>query len=168
MALSNYGPQTKTYHLFLQIKFYRNTAIYNVLLSTAELRQRSYSLQNWKYYLALYKKWLPNLGLNIKWSYLILRKVSQIYTWKSLSHVWLFATPWTIQSMEFQARILEWVAFPFSRGSSQPRDWTWVSCIADRFFTSWATREAQIYTRYIDSSVHIFTWFCIKIPTEVL
>ena len=33
-----------------------------------------------------------------------------------------------------QARILEWVAIPFSRGSSQPRDWVWVSCIAGRFF----------------------------------
>ena len=37
-----------------------------------------------------------------------------------------------------QARILEWVAFPFSRGSSQPRDRTQVSHISDRFFTSWA------------------------------
>ena len=35
-----------------------------------------------------------------------------------------------------QARILEWVAFPFSRGSSQPRDQTQVSCITGRFFTS--------------------------------
>ena len=35
-----------------------------------------------------------------------------------------------------QARILEWVAIPFSRGSSQPRDQTQVLCIADRFFTS--------------------------------
>ena len=43
----------------------------------------------------------------------------------------------------FQARILEWVAFPFSRGSSQPRVRTQVSHIAGRFFTSWATREAQ-------------------------
>ena len=41
-----------------------------------------------------------------------------------------------------QARILEWVAFPFSRGSSQPRDQTQVSCIAGGFFTTWATREA--------------------------
>ena len=39
-----------------------------------------------------------------------------------------------------QARILEWVAFPFSRGSSQPRDRTQVSHIAGRFFTSWTTR----------------------------
>ena len=44
-----------------------------------------------------------------------------------------------------QARILEWVAFPFSGGSSQPRDWTQVSCIASGFFTSWATREVQEY-----------------------
>ena len=38
-----------------------------------------------------------------------------------------------------QARILEWVAIPFSRGSSWPRDRTQVSCIAGRFFTIWAT-----------------------------
>ena len=44
-----------------------------------------------------------------------------------------------------QARILEWVAFPFSKGSSQPRDPTQVSRITGRFFTSWATREAQEY-----------------------
>ena len=41
-----------------------------------------------------------------------------------------------------QARILEWVAFPFSRGSSQPKDQTRVSCIAGRFFINWAIREA--------------------------
>ena len=40
-----------------------------------------------------------------------------------------------------QARILEWVSIPFSRGSSQPRDRTPLSCIAGRFFTIWATRE---------------------------
>ena len=45
----------------------------------------------------------------------------------------------------FQATILEQVAFPFSRGSSQPRDQTQVSHIAGRFFTTWATREAQEY-----------------------
>ena len=41
----------------------------------------------------------------------------------------------------FQARILEWAAISFSRGSSQPRDRTRVSCFADRCFTVWATRE---------------------------
>ena len=42
-----------------------------------------------------------------------------------------------------QARILDWVAFCFSRGSSQPRDWNQVSLIAGGFFTSWATGETQ-------------------------
>ena len=42
----------------------------------------------------------------------------------------------------FQARILEWCAISFSRGSSQPRDQTQVLCTAGRSFTNWATREA--------------------------
>ena len=52
--------------------------------------------------------------------------------WKSLSRVRLC----------LQARILEWVVSPFSRGSSWPRNWARVSCIAGRFFTNWAIREA--------------------------
>ena len=43
-----------------------------------------------------------------------------------------------------QARILEWVANPFSMGSSQPRDWTQASCIAGRFFAIRATRDTPI------------------------
>ena len=105
-----------------------------------------------------------------------------------LSHVWLFAAPWTVAcqdplsmgilqekywsglscpppgifptrgsnpglphcrqilyhlSHKGSPRILEWVAYPFSRGSSQPRNRTAVSCIAGGFFTSWVNREAQ-------------------------
>ena len=41
----------------------------------------------------------------------------------------------------FQARILEWVANSFSRGSSWPKDWTQISHIVSRCFTLWATRE---------------------------
>ena len=68
-----------------------------------------------------------------------------------LSHVQLFVSPWTVAlqvplSMGIlQERILEWVAMPFSRGSSQPRDRTQVSHITGGFFTIWATREAQEY-----------------------
>ena len=40
-------------------------------------------------------------------------------------------------------RIMEWVAYPFSRGYSWPRNWTGVSCIAGWFFTSWAIRGAH-------------------------
>ena len=47
--------------------------------------------------------------------------------------------------MEFSSQNTEWVAFPFSKVSSQPRDWSQVSPIAGRFFTSWATSEAQEY-----------------------
>ena len=104
------------------------------------------------------------------------------WKWKLLSPVWLFVTPWTIQSWNspgqytglgrlfllqriFQTRglnpglphcrqilyqlshkgsprILEWVAYPFSRGSSWPRNWTRDFCIAGGFFTNWAMREA--------------------------
>ena len=42
----------------------------------------------------------------------------------------------------FQARMLEWIAISFSRGSSRPRNRSWVSLIAGRRFTIWATREA--------------------------
>ena len=115
-------------------------------------------------------------------------KLGKLCEWKSLSRVWLFLTPWTIQTMEFSRpwnspgqntgvgslsllqgifptqgsnpgfphcrrmlyqlshkvspRILEWVAYPFCRGSSWARNQTGVSCIAGGFFTNWATREA--------------------------
>ena len=71
---------------------------------------------------------------------------SPITSWQvseSRSVMSLFVTPWTVCSLPgspvhgiLQARILEWVTVPFSRGSSQPRDQTQVSHIAGRFFTS--------------------------------
>ena len=66
----------------------------------------------------------------------------------SLSRVQPFATPWTVARQAplsmgiLQARILEWVAMPSSRGSSQPWDLTQVSGIAGRFVTIRATEEA--------------------------
>ena len=79
---------------------------------------------------------------------------------KLLSHVQLFATPWTVaypvSSIHgiFQARILEWVAISFSRRSSRPRDWTWVSCIVGRHFTVWATdqRSSQIFINFLSKT----------------
>ena len=52
---------------------------------------------------------------------------------------------WILYCLSHQGnpRILEWVAYPFSRRNSQPRNRTRVSCVADRFFTNWATQEAQ-------------------------
>ena len=54
-----------------------------------------------------------------------------------------------------QARILEWVAMPSSRGSSQPRDWTQVSHIAGGFFTIWVTREVHL-------SIYLSTYLSIN------
>ena len=60
-----------------------------------------------------------------------------------------------------QARILEWVAVPFSRGSSQPRGWTQVSRIAGGFFTSWATRPR------FKSWIRKICWRRNRLPTPV-
>ena len=67
--------------------------------------------------------------------------------WKSLSRVWLCGLMDHIVHGILQTSILEWVAVPFSRGSSQPRDWTQVTCIAGGFFTVWATRAARMSGR---------------------
>ena len=49
----------------------------------------------------------------------------------------------------FQTIVLEWIAISFSRGSSQPRAWTQVSRIVDRYFTVWATREVFIWQEFL-------------------
>ena len=60
-----------------------------------------------------------------------------------------------------QARILEWVAFSFSRESSQPRDRTQVSRIARGLFTSWDTGEAQLYSRQPFQISFFYLLICI-------
>ena len=71
--------------------------------------------------------------------------------WQSLSCIWLFVTPCTLARPGFsvhrilQARILEQVANPSSRGFSWSRDQTWVSCITGRLFSFWATGEEAFY-----------------------
>ena len=66
-----------------------------------------------------------------------------------------------------QARILEWVAFPLSRESFQPRDQTQVSRIAGVFFTNWAIREAPSAMKaglflFYSLHSHVFPWFLYK------
>ena len=58
---------------------------------------------------------------------------------------------------DLQARILEWVVMPSSRGAFQPRDETQVSCIASRFFTSWATRETLFHSKY--NSIYFYNMY---------
>ena len=90
------------------------------------------------------------LGRRLETELHLLSTKGSLVAWKSncssLSLVQLFVTPWTVASVRgiLQARILDWVAIPFSRGSSQPRDQTWVSHIAGGFFSIWATRDTSL------------------------
>ena len=75
----------------------------------------------------------------------------------------------------FQARVLEWVATSFSRGSSRPRNWTPVSHIADRWFTLWATMEAPSLAQdgfyasfYFSVSKFSFIIYIIPVCTELI
>ena len=85
-----------------------------------------------------------------------------IHTWKSkcylLSHVWLCvlidcSPPGSSVHGILQARILEWVAFTFSRGSSWPRDQTYVCCIERWVLYHWATSKApfRILNSYLQT-----------------
>ena len=107
--------------------------------------------------------------LRIKQQKRMFRK--RMYMWMCvhvLSHfssIWLFVTPWTVACQAplsrhgiLQARILEWVAVLFFRGTSWPRDQTQVSCIAGRFFTLWVTRE---WLRMGDGNVGLDAVACV-------
>ena len=60
-------------------------------------------------------------------------------------------------------RILEWVAYPFSRGSSWPRNRTRVSCIAGGFFTNWTIRGLlRVYLKREHEVVGTYTWWIIR------
>ena len=81
--------------------------------------------------------------------------LSWVSEWELLKRVCLFAAPWTIAhratlSMGF-SRMLEWVAMPFSRGWSWPRDQTRVSHTAVKFFIIWANTEAKLFFSSVQS-----------------
>jgi len=73
----------------------------------------------------------------------------------TLCHLMDYSPPGSSVHGIIQASILEWVAMPSSRGSSQPKDPTQVSHIAGEFFTVWATREVHIYV-YMYVNVYMY------------
>ena len=93
----------------------------------------------------------------------LINKTKELSKWKDSLHSWMKVKRLVAQSCStlckpmdcsppdssvhgiLQAQILEWVAMPSSRGSSQPRDQTQVSHISGRFFTVWAPRESHEY-----------------------
>ena len=81
------------------------------------------------------------------------------------SRVWLFATPWTAAcqnplSMGFSRQENEWVAIPFSRGSSWPRNWNPVSCLLHcrQNLYCWATRETR-HSAILSNISELRAWF---------
>ena len=84
---------------------------------------------------------------SVFWNFM-LTQIVIFLDWKMSMWKWkpILCNPMNCKVHEIlQTRILEWVVFPFFRASSQPGDRTQVSRITGRFFTSWATREAQEY-----------------------
>ena len=70
-------------------------------------------------------------------------------------------------SHKVSPRILEWVAYPFSRGSSQHRNWTGVSCIAGRFLSNWALREAPYFKVKVAQLYTVHRVLQARIPESV-
>ena len=83
------------------------------------------------------------------------------------SNLGLLHCRWILHCLSHQGnpRILEWVAYPFSRGSSRPGNWTGVSCIAGGFFTSWANTPAILSSPY--STWHTLSTLCHHICWDI-
>ena len=97
--------------------------------------------------------------MNLEKNIYVYNRITLLYTWNIVNQLLesvcvlmdqLCLTLWDLMDCSLpgssvhgilQARKLEWVAIPFSRGSSWPRDWILFSCIASKFFTIWATNQ---------------------------
>ena len=95
----------------------------------------------------------------LRWTFRVICKNIKVKLAQSSPTLWN-PMDYTVHRI-LQARILEWVDFPFSRGSSQPSNWTQISQISGWFFTSWAPSEA---TRVIPSWDK--SWPCVSTPVD--
>ena len=95
----------------------------------------------------------PNLG---SWCQ---KPWESCFKWKSLNHIWLFVTLWTIVHGILQGRILEWVAYPFSSVSSQSRNRTRVSYIAGGFYQ--LNHQGVTWEAYLPSNLRNFSNSCL-------
>ena len=124
---------------------------------------------------SLFIKWLGNgdseeaEACRVYRVILVLRIRTQIFSVYALSRVWIFETPRIVahQAPPFMrfSRQEYWSGLPFPspRTLPQPKDQTNFSCIAGRFFTVWATREAHLTLKRVDhdleGSICILLWF---------
>ena len=128
--------------------------VYNIFCTCVWLKASTIIKKVWRHHNLMKKGMEENPSLcslclgHGHWNRGILREywyVDLLVKMTSLSCVWLFAAMDCTVHGILQARILEWIAVSFSKGSFQPRDRTQVSHIAGKFFTSWATRSHQKY-----------------------
>ena len=103
-------------------------------------------------------EWIKNMWYDLTTGHIPWKlKVQVTHSCPTLCDPMDCSTPRSSVHGTLQVRTLEWVAISFSRVSSTPRDWTWVSCIAGIFFAIWATREAYIYPEEIIIEKDTFT-----------
>ena len=136
---------TYHYHYFVNILYIGNThsEIFN-----QDCQQWQYSLNDTFLYL---DPWKINYAFIQLWIY-----IENII--KTLCDPMDCHLPGSPVHGILQTKIVEWIAYPFSRASSQCRDRTQVSCIAGGFFTVWTTSGAHIY---INTYVYMYTYVCI-------
>ena len=104
---------------------------------------------------------------DLVWSILLyMYSVAQLYL--TLCNSWYCSPPGSSVDGIFQARILEWVAISFSRGSSWPRDQTHISCTGRHILHYWVNREVYVFKYYlgiIENKITTFaaTWINLEI-----
>ena len=134
------------YYLLASSSFYESLAFFVLQLHPCSLYMclhMTFSVCFCVFMSSFVLTWTPGIGFRV-------HPIPIQWKWKCylLSHVQRCVTPMDCSPPGssvhgiLQARILEWVAIPFSRGPSRPRDQIQVSRIAGRFFTVWVSREA--------------------------
>ena len=121
-------------------------------------RRQNYFTDGWSLRERKYHEWLTNLPLFQRDQFLnIICLVTQWYL--TLCDPMDCGPPGSSVHGILQARTLEWVAMSSSRGSSQPRDWTQVSHITGRFFTTWATVSDKTSVNLLSKFLKIEGWY---------
>ena len=114
---------------------------------------------------------LPELlGAHRRSSFTLMAAVCLFYRFPLCDHVDGSPSGFSVHGI-LQARIIEWVAISFSRGSSLPRDWThisWISCIAGRFFTTETWEARYSFPEFSQGSIaHHRQWLQLLITANI-
>ena len=130
--------------------FIYNLFIYSIVYNSQDMEAAKMSIGRWLHEAMWYIFIVDNYSVR-KRNLVICDNMDRSRKWKTLGAklCLTLCDPMNCSPPGFsvrgilQARILEWVAMSSSRGSSQARDWTQISCSASRLFAAWTKREAQ-------------------------